>query len=78
MPWSIDITIITMKCYYTPDALHHTWRKKMKDGHFSLKDVDEFYKNPPEWARNGGPDGYWSDMTDWSSTCHIVDEEESE
>ena len=50
----------------------------MKDGHFSLKDVDEFYKNPPEWARNGGPDGYWRDMTDWSSTCHIVDEEESE
>lgn len=46
-----------------------------------VEDVDwarEFYRNPPEWAKDGGPDGYWSDVVDWARMCHSDEDDEDD
>lgn len=42
------------------------------------KRVLEFYRNPPEWARDGGLDGYWSDVVDWARMCHSDEDDEDD
>ena len=50
----------------------------MENRNFDLEDVTKFYNNLPEWAKNGGLDGYWCDEVEWASTCHISDYEDEE
>lgn len=39
---------------------------------------DDFHRNPPEWAKDGGIDGYWGDVVDWARMCHTGDDDEQD
>ena len=43
-----------------------------------LDEVSDFYKNPPAWAKDGGLEGSWTEVSDWAKACHTTSDEEDE
>ena len=43
-----------------------------------LDSANEFYKNPPAWAKDGGLEGSWTEVSDWAKVCHTTEDDDEE